>query len=368
LPPFGVGVCALGENGTIFARTTLTSRTYDNVAGLCIAVLAALFAGCQPSREAPAPNAPSAPTPAAATDPKPLPPLTDKEKAHLPGLRRHVQMLGGKIGERNADKKWELADASDYLAGELEQAGYAIDRQGYDVAEIVAQNLAVQIPGARLGKEIVLVGAHYDSARGTPGADDDASGVAAVLELARTLSGSKPERTLRFVLFANEEQPFFQTETMGSLVYAKRASQQGETISAMLSIDAIGYFCDAPGCQSHPEQLGGRFPTTGDFLAVVGNDPSRSLVDEVLAGLVAHASLPAHGAALPSDVAGVAWSDHWSFWQLGWRAILVTDTAPFRNPHYHRATDTPDKLDFDRMARVVAGLAAVVRELAGINS
>jgi len=330
--------------------------------------LAPLLFGCHTGR---APE--SSASPAAAAEParaesvrRSEKPLTDREAKLVKELRRDVEQLAASIGERNADKKWELASASHYVAGELEAAGYTLDRQGFEVGEIVAQNLGVELRGGQQGEDIVVVGAHYDSAQGTPGADDNASGTAALLSLARTLRGARPSRTLRLVAFANQEAPYFKTPGMGSLVYAKRSAARGERIVAMVSIESIGYFSDAPGSQRTPSGLSERFPPVGDFVAVVGNEVSRPLVDRVLHSFLAHASIGAQGAASPPQVDAVSVGDHWAFWQVGYQAVMLTDTRDFRNPQHHRAGDTPDKLDFERMARVVAGLEGVVGELAGL--
>ncbi|MCI0362486.1 MAG: M28 family peptidase, partial [Phycisphaerales bacterium] len=198
-------------------------------------------------------------------------------------------------------------------------------------------------------------------------ANDNGSGVAATLALARAFAESKPDRTLRFVLFANEEPPYFQTENMGSLVYAKRCRERGENTVAMLSLETIGYYSDAPGSQTYPiKPIGWVYPTTGNFIGFVGNYNSRKLVRQAIKSFRAHAQFPSEGGALPGWIPGVGWSDHWAFWQAGYPAIMLTDTAPFRYPHYHSIHDTPDKLDYDRMARVVDGLRPVVADLAGI--
>lgn len=315
----------------------------------------------------------AAPPPRVASEPKPTPaagvltpaPLTEREKAMLPDLRRDVLELAGKIGERNADKKWELAGAADWLVGELEAAGYGVIREGHEIDGIAVQNLAVEVKGSRTPEEVVIVGAHYDSARGSPGANDNASGVAALLTLARRYKTATPERTLRFVFFANEEPPYFQTENMGSVLYAKAAATRGEKIAAMLSLESIGYYSDAPDSQKYPPEIAGRFPTTGSFVAVVGNPASRALVDLVVQGLRGWSSMPVEGASLPEDLPGVGWSDHWAFWREGVPAVMVTDTAPYRYAHYHKPTDTPDKLDYERLARVVAGLESAIAQIAG---
>ena len=172
-------------------------------------------------------------------------------------------------------------------------------------------------------------------------------------------------RTVRFVLFANEEPPFFQTADMGSLVYAKRCRQRGENIVAMLSVETIGYYSERPGSQQYPPPMGLLYPSTGDFIGFVGNVKSRHLVRELVGSFRRHAQFPSEGAALPGSMTGVSWSDQWAFWQEGYPAVMVTDTAPFRYPYYHHPADTPDRLDYERMARVVDGLRAVLVDLAG---
>jgi len=324
-----------------------------------------LSAGCGPTPPAASPRLEPAAAPAKSATPPGPTPLNASERAYEDELRRTVTHLAAEIGERNADKKWELADATDWLAGELEAAGYTLRREGHEVDGIAAQNLEVEVRGARAGGEIVVVGAHFDSARGSPGANDNASGVAAVLSLARRFRTATPERTLRFALFVNEEPPYFQTENMGSLLYAKAALKRGDHIVAMLSLESLGIYSDAPGSQHYPKQIEGRFPSVGNFIAVVGNPASKDLVDLVSQGLSARSSIAAQGAALPEDLPGVGWSDHWSFWQVRVPAVMVTDTAQYRDAHYHRPTDTAERLDYGRMARVVAGLESVIAELTG---
>jgi Zn-dependent M28 family amino/carboxypeptidase len=250
------------------------------------------------------------------------------------------------------------------LAEQLEGAGYGVDRTGNEVDGVMTMNIAVEVHGSANDTEIVLVGAHYDSAHGCPGADDNASGVAGVLALARRFKSATPDRTLRFVFFSNEEPPYFKTPNMGSLVYAKAASGRGDRVVAMLSLDSIGYFSDAQNSQQYPKPLADKLPATGNFVAVLGNTFSETLVGRVFEALRARATVPAEGGAFAEDLPGVGWSDHWSFWQVRAPAVMITDTAPFRNPNYHKP-DTPDSLDYARMARVVAGVESVIAELVG---
>ena len=218
------------------------------------------------------------------------------------------------------------------------------------------------VPGL-LKDEIVVIGAHYDTVSGSPGANDNGSGVAALLALARRFAARPVARTLRFVAFVNEEQPYFQTYAMGSRVYARRCGQRREKVVAAVSLETIGYFSDAAGSQKYPPLLSAVYPTTGNFIGFVSDLRSLPLVDRVTAAFRRRARFPSEKGAMPSALPGVGWSDHWSFWQEGYPAVMVTDTAPYRYPHYHLASDTPDKIDYDRLARVVDGLVGVVGEL-----
>lgn len=280
-------------------------------------------------------------------------------------LRRDVDTLAARIGERNLERPAGLAAAADFLHDSLASAGYAVERQRYPVAGMTCDNLEAALAGSSRPREIIVVGAHYDSVAGSPGANDNASGVAALLALARRFAGSRPARTLRFVAFTNEEPPYFQTEAMGSLHYTRRCRQRGERIVAMLSLETIGYYADAPGSQRYPVPFNLLYPSTANFIGFVGNLSSASLVRRTLRTFRQAGRHPAEGIATFAGIPGVGWSDQWAFWQQGYRAVMVTDTAFYRYPHYHTAQDTPDKLRYDRMARVVSGLVAVVAELAG---
>ncbi|HWI40022.1 MAG TPA: M20/M25/M40 family metallo-hydrolase, partial [Verrucomicrobiae bacterium] len=223
------------------------------------------------------------------------------------------------------------------------------------------------LPAATEGGGTVVVGAHYDTVPGSPGADDNASGVATVLELARRFRGRGGEHTIRFVFFVNEEPPFFKGELMGSRVYARWLRSRGEKVVGMLSVESVGYFSDARGSQSYPFPNPGLYPGTGNFIGFVSNLGSQPLLMRALRSFRGRGSIPSEGLAAPGLVAGTDWSDHASFWEQGFPALMVTDTAPFRNPHYHTAGDLPERLDFRRMAEVAEGLAAVVEDLAGVR-
>lgn len=296
-----------------------------------------------------------------------LPAITPRQQGFARELRKDVEQLAGTIGARSTEEPAGLQAAADYLQAELERAGYAPQRQRYNARGVDCENIEAELRGSRRAHEIVVVGAHYDAVPGTVGADDNASGSATTLALARALRGSKPARTLRFVLFSNEEWPHFQSATMGSAHYANHAAQRKEQIVAMLSLETLGYYSDGAGSQHYPSGLSALYPSTGNFVAFVGNLGSRALVRTTLDAFRRNATFPSEGAALPSALPGVGWSDHWAFWQAGYPAVMVTDTAPFRNPHYHTEKDTPDSLDYERLARVTDGLLAVIAELAQID-
>jgi len=294
----------------------------------------------------------------------PLPPLTDRQQLIHDNLERHVSALAGGIGERNVWRPGSMAAAVGYIRTAFEEAGYEVNIQSFPSRGLSVNNLEAVLPGHGAADEIIVVGAHFDSVAGSPGADDNASGVAALLELARLLAGTALPRSVRFVAFANEEAPFFYGDEMGSNRYAARAQAQGERVEAMLSLETLGYYTDQPGSQRYPFPFSLFYPDTGNFIGFVGNLSSRSLVRKAVGAFRASTAFPSEGVAAPSGIEGIHWSDHWSFWEAGYPAIMVTDTAPFRYPYYHTSMDTPGQLDYTGLARVTGGLAEVVGVLA----
>jgi peptidase M28-like protein len=299
-------------------------------------------------------------------------PLSPDEVMLREELRANVQKLAGEIGERNMWHYPQLNAAADFIEDSFSRAGLRTRRDRYETQGQPCHNIEAEIPGTR--PEIIVIGAHYDSVFGSPGANDNGSGAAAVLALAqrfaayeteRNPSQRTPNKTLRFVAFVNEEPPYFLSGEMGSQVYARRCKERGDKISAMISLETIGYFSDAPNSQTYPSPgLGVFYPNVGNFIGFVSNVKSRALLRRVMALFRKHAKIPSEGASLPAFIPGVSWSDQWSFWQHGYQAIMVTDTAPFRYPYYHSSNDTPDKLDYDRFTLVVSGMEKVIEELA----
>ncbi len=207
-------------------------------------------------------------------------PLTAEEKKLQGELRTDVQQLGGKIGERNLDRYPQLLASADYIERELTRAGWKPRRDEFDVRGHKVWNIAV-LPGR--SPDVVLIGAHYDSVVGAPGANDNGSGVAALLALARRAVGQPNEHSLRFVAFVNEEPDYFQTGEMGSLVYARRCRARGDRIRAMISLETIGYYSQKSGSQSYP-MLGLNlfYSRTGNFIGFVSNLASRDLLRDAL--------------------------------------------------------------------------------------
>ena len=266
----------------------------------------------------------------------PLPPLTDQEVRLAETLRRDVLSLTA-FGHRNVVNHPNLERAANWIESSFAKAGYRAKRQGYQVVNWRYENIIAELKGTDRANEVVVIGAHYDTAeakdlQGTLGANDNGSGVAAVLSLARAFAGTRPSRTLRFIAFVNEEPPSFKTEAMGSLVYARAARARGDDVVAMLSLETIGFYSDAEESQKYPRPFHLLYPSVGNFIAFVGNVASRDLVKTLVSSFRRSARFPSEGVAVPDAFPGIGWSDHWSFWQVGYPAVMVTDTAPFRYP------------------------------------
>jgi hypothetical protein len=295
-----------------------------------------------------------------------LPPLSAEEAALAASLRRHIATVAAR--EHNLAHPEELEKVARYIEATLSAFGYAAGRQEYLADGKPVRNIEVVLeprPAIR-DPEVIVVGAHYDSARGTPGANDNASGAGAVIELARLLrdlAGASSKR-IRLVLFVNEEPPYFRTEAMGSLRYARALADRKERVTAMYSLETIGFYSSAPGSQHYPAPFGLLFPDRGDFIAFVGLLGSRALLQQTMRSFRSHTSFPSIGGVAPGTIPGIGWSDHWAFAEHGFAAVMITDTALFRYPHYHLPSDTPDKIDAERLARVVKGIERVIRDLA----
>ena len=294
----------------------------------------------------------------------PLPPLNSQQSELRDHMAVNVNYLSASIGERSLERAGSLEKTAGFIRENLQSAGYAVNDVRYEVAGQKVSNLEAILVGTETAQDNVVVGAHYDSVAGTVGANDNASGVAAVLELARLFKTAKPRRTVRFVFFVNEELPYFQTESMGSVVYARQLRSKGIRVSSMISLETIGFYSDATGSQKYPPPLGFFYPSRGNFIGFVGNPESRDLVRRSVRKFRETTRFPSEGVSAPAEWPGVGWSDQWSFWQQKYPGIMVTDTATFRYPYYHTRLDTSDKVDCEKAARVVEGVRGVVEMLA----
>jgi len=280
-------------------------------------------------------------------------------------LEALVQTLAVTIGPRSYMDPANLA-AADFVSNRLAALGYHVTEQSYHAGELPVRNVIAERRGAEEPARVIVVGAHYDTVVGSPGADDNASGVAVLLELARLHAATRFRKTVRFVGFTLEEPPFFRSRHMGSRVYARAIKERGERVEAMLCLESVGYYSQEPRSQSFPWPLfwlHWRYPTTGNFLTIVSNADSRPLQERIRDALTSRMALPVETYTGPWWIPGVDWSDHGSFWNEDYPAVMLTDTALFRNPHYHRSSDLPEQLDYQAMAELVTGLGQALTSL-----
>jgi Zn-dependent M28 family amino/carboxypeptidase len=294
----------------------------------------------------------------------PTPPVTAVESDLGQRLRRHVEAIASE--PHNVAHYAALERSAAYIESELKALGYQPQSQVYDIGGKPVRNISIELspPGATAATPSLVIGAHYDSADDAPGANDNGSGSAAVLELARGLKNVPlTDKRLRLVLFVNEEPPYDRTRDMGSYRFAKALHDKGEKLVGMISLETIGSFSDKPGSQRYPFPFSHVFSDVGNFIAFVALPGGRAFLHEVVGAFREHTQFPTIGGTAPDNIPGIGWSDHWAFWTLGYPAIMVTDTAPFRYRDYHKPTDTPDKLDYDKLARITLGMEQAVRDI-----
>ena len=280
-------------------------------------------------------------------------------------LRRVVEKLALEIGPRPWTEHSRLEDAASFVAGEFACFGLGVTEQRFPFDGRVYRNVVGELAGGSVEDPLLVVGAHYDTVRETPGADDNASGVAGLLGLAGLLARRPPGRTVRFAAFALEEPPVYRSSRMASYRYAKSLKEAGTRVGGMICLEMIGFFSDREGSQGYPLPfMNLAFPKTANFVAMVGNRRSAAFTGIAAEGFRAATDLPVRTLNAPAIVVGSDFSDHWSFGKFGYPALMVTDTAFYRNPHYHRPGDRPGTLDYERMARVVAGLRGSVERWA----
>lgn len=297
------------------------------------------------------------------SSPEPVAPSCTPGKVDPERLKTHVRALSETFQPRDHQHPDNLERTAGYVADALTRAGGRVSSEPYTAGGASYRNVIATFgPDS---EERLVIGAHYDAAQGAPGADDNASGVAGLLELAAWLGEHPPPMRVDLVGYTLEEPPHFRRSTMGSKVHARGLREQGVKVRAMISIESIGYFSDAPDSQRYPvAALRLRYPSEGNFIAVVGRTDQGELVDRVHRALGTVSGLSSESLAAPRNLQGVDFSDHASYWDEGYPAVMVTDTALFRNPHYHTPTDTWDTLDYERMAKVVRGVQCAVEALA----
>jgi Zn-dependent M28 family amino/carboxypeptidase len=285
----------------------------------------------------------------------PMPRFVDSHR-----LEAHVRMLSESLAPRDAAHPTQLDRVAAYVQEEFVRAQATVVDQPFHVGGISYRNVV-----ARYGpetRECVVVGAHYDAAGPYPGADDNASGVAGLLALAFVLRTTSLPRTVELVAYTLEEPPFFGTAQMGSAIHARALRERGVTVRTMFSLEMIGYFTDGADTQQFPlPGLSWRYPSTGNFIAVVGKLGQGGLVRRVERAMAQASPLPVFSLTAPRSLPGVGLSDHANYWHVGYPAVMITDTAFYRNPHYHTRMDTADTLDYRRMAQVVEGVYAAVK-------
>ena len=281
-------------------------------------------------------------------------------------LVQHVDHLAGQIGPRILARPESISATINYLESQWQEMGYEVRREKYDSADGPAMNLAVEIPGSKPSSDVVVLGAHYDTVANTPGADDNASAVAVLLEVSRLVKSFQPKKTFRFVSFACEEAPYMSLDSMGSQYHARQAKQRGERI-VLLCLEMVGFFRDEAGSQqvpaSIPRWLHGLFPKQGNFLAAVGNWNSWQLSWAFRRGFKRGTRQRLFSICLPEKIQEIRRSDNSSFWDQGYSALMLTDTSFLRNANYHQPSDTPDTLDYDAMTEVALGVASAMKWL-----
>ncbi|MEO0794908.1 MAG: M28 family peptidase [Verrucomicrobiota bacterium] len=277
-------------------------------------------------------------------------------------LRKHVEKLSVDFYPRNYREHTNLEQTADYIGENFRAAGGRVTDQQFTVGGSAYRNVIGSFGPD--GGPRWIIGAHYDTHEDTPGADDNASGVAGLIELARMLGVNEPTFAVDLVAYPLEEPPFFASEQMGSAHHARSLDLETKPVRGVIVLEMIGYFQDEAGSQEHPAKLLSLlYPSTGNFLAVVGRWDQRDFVKEVKTAMTGTTELPIESIAAPTELPGIDFSDHRNYWPLGIPAVMVTDTAFYRNPHYHRESDTADTLDYERMAQAITAVYAGLKHL-----
>lgn len=277
-------------------------------------------------------------------------------------IKRHVSMLAGSIGERNISQPRALQRSADYITDQWQAMGYDVRMQHFEARGRECRNLEITRIGTEHPGNIILLGAHYDSSSGSPGANDSA-GIAALLEVSRAVGQMTPKRTIRFVAFANQTPPFSGTDEMGSWAYAHQARRRGDDIRAALIIETLGYYSSAPASQLAPLPLSLFCPSRGNFVALVSNLRSMGVSRRFAHAFRQNSSFPCQQISAPEILPGIANGDQTAFWLNGYKAFVITDTARYRYPFHQSSKDTPEKIDCGSVGRVSEGILKALLEL-----
>lgn len=289
--------------------------------------------------------------------------LTDAFKFEWRLLSQHVYAISDILSPRSWQHKEKLELTAGYIAEEWRLAGIETEQQVFETGQGEYKNVfSAYGPDT---EEVIVVGAHFDAEGTNPGADDNASGVAGLIELGKSLKGAELKTRVLLVGFTLEEPPHFGTEEMGSWFFARALASSNKKVKAMISLEMIGYYSDEPGSQEYPSPLMRLFyPGEGNFIAVAANFKNIPLTRRVKRSLNSASAVPAYSINAPAALEGIDFSDHRNFWAEGYPAVMITDTAFYRNKAYHTAEDKPERLDYKRMAEVMSGVRQAVIDLA----
>jgi hypothetical protein len=295
-------------------------------------------------------------------------PLTEEEADIAERLQDECTMLAHQIGQRSTIKHSAVATARDYIRQRLIRSALRPTDVAFSSRGDQGVNVEAHSEGTLAKDEVLVIGAHYDTASYTPGADDNASGVAMLLQIARLVDAKQHDRTIAFVFFDRGSTRFASTQDTGSHAWATKAKQENRKIVGMISLDSVGLYFDEPATQQGPFPLNLFYPDQGNFLMFVGDFGSRQFVQACVQNFRSQTGFPCEGLTLPDFMPWLAHSDHYAFRKQDWPALLVTDTGPLRNTEYAQMTDTPDRLNYSRMARVTVRLVKLVEVLARRSS
>ncbi len=277
-------------------------------------------------------------------------------------LYKHIEFLTSIEPPRNPFNINSLNKSSDYIFNEMKKYCDNVYFQEFKVEGNVYKNVISEFGK---GKDLIVVGAHYDVCCEQPGADDNASGIAGILELARLIKNyeNKLKNRVQLVAYTLEEPPFFGTDKMGSYIHAESLFTNNENVKFMISLEMIGYFSDEKGSQKFPFPFMNLiYPDRGNFIGIVGSPKDWFITRKIKKKMIEVSKIDVRSINFPNIIPGIDFSDHRNYWKFGYKAVMITDTAFYRNPNYHKESDTIDTLDFNKMSEVIKGVFNVLIE------